>query len=169
MYQTGDLIVYGGNGVCRVESIETDGKDRRRYYTLQPLYQSCQILTPVDNPKVFIRPIISKDEAEEIIRQIPQIQPQPFYTRTPRELSEHYEAQLKTYDCRTLVTMIMSIYRKRQETQSNRRRLGVVDENYYRRAQELLHCELAAALEIPKEQVPEYIASRVELAEGIMG
>lgn len=169
MYQIGDLIVYGGNGVCRVESIETEGKDRRQYYTLQPLYQTCQILTPVDNPKVYIRPIITKDEAEDIIRQIPQVQPQPFYTRTPRELTEHYETQLKSYDCRTLLTMIMSIYQKRQEAQNNKRRLGVVDENYYRRAQELLHCELAAALEISKEQVPEYIASRVEPAEGIMG
>ncbi len=64
--------------------------------------------------------------------------------------------------------MVMSIYQKRQEAQNNKRRLGVVDENDYRRAQELLHCELAAALEIPREQVPEYIASRVNMADSVV-
>lgn len=162
MFQVGDLIVYGGTGVCRVESIAPDSKDHRDFYTLQPLYQNCQIMTPVDNPKVFIRPVISRNEAENIIRQIPNVQAQPFYTRTPRELTEHYETRLKTYDCMTLVEMIMSIYQKRQEAQANKRRLGVVDENYFRKAQELLHCELAVALDIPKEEVSGYIAGQVE-------
>ena len=39
MYQVGDLIVYGGTGVCRVMEVgpQTGG---RLYYTLEPVYGS---------------------------------------------------------------------------------------------------------------------------------
>lgn len=41
MYQIGDLIVYGGEGVCRVEEIgvpKISGINKQRqYYTLAPL------------------------------------------------------------------------------------------------------------------------------------
>ena len=38
MYQIGDLIVYGGTGVCRVEAVDTPkprpGEAARQYYLL---------------------------------------------------------------------------------------------------------------------------------------
>ena len=41
MYQPGDLIIYGGEGVCRVESVGplalSDVKSDQLYYPLQPL------------------------------------------------------------------------------------------------------------------------------------
>ena len=44
MYQIGDLIVYGGTGVCRVEAVDTPkpwpGEAARQYYLLKPLYLS---------------------------------------------------------------------------------------------------------------------------------
>ena len=63
MYSVGELIVYGGTGVCEVEAVETKGE--RQFYRLRPLYQSGIISVPVDG-KVFMRPVISREEAEEL-------------------------------------------------------------------------------------------------------
>ena len=59
MYAAGELVVYGGEGVCRVEGVgapSLPGMDKTRlYYTLSPLYRSGQVMTPVDT-QVLMRP-----------------------------------------------------------------------------------------------------------------
>lgn len=161
MYQVGDLIVYGGNGVCRVAAVGP-GPRGGRFYTLEPVYQSCTIMTPVDNQKVFHRPIITRQEALSLIDDIPTIQAQAYHSKVMRELTEHYDAMLKTYDCRSLLELTMSIYVKRQDAQSQKRRLSSVDEAFQRKAEDLLFSELACALDLPREEVQPFIAARLE-------
>ena len=163
MYQVGDLIVYGGTGVCRVMEVgpQTGG---RLYYTLEPVYGSCRIFTPVENSKVLMRPIVTRQEAERLIDEIPAIQPEAYYNKVLRELTEHYDTILKTYNCGELLKLTMSIYAKKQEAETQKRRLGAVDESFLHRAEDLLFSELAAALELDREQVQPYIAARVEAA-----
>lgn len=166
MYQVGELVLYGSTGVCRVEEIKeqdfpTTG-EKRLYYVLHPLYEECVISAPVDSDKVFIRPIISKEEAEELIGEIPHIHAQVYHSKAPRELSEHYEAMLKSHDCRSLIELTMSIYAKKQALLSQKRKFGTVDERFLKRAEDLLFGELAAALGIPCNRVQEYIASQLE-------
>ena len=52
MFAAGDLVVYGGEGVCRVERVGPSGMayddGGRLYYHLTPLYRSGTVLTPVD-------------------------------------------------------------------------------------------------------------------------
>ena len=73
MFQAGDLLVYGITGVCRVLSIDRrqervgSTRQERLYYQLKPIYQGGLIYTPVDNDKVSMRPIISRQEAEDLI------------------------------------------------------------------------------------------------------
>ena len=73
MFAVGDLVVYGGEGVCRVEKIgpsELRGADKEKlYYTLLPLYRTGQVLTPVDT-RVLMRPILTEQEALELKRLI---------------------------------------------------------------------------------------------------
>ena len=56
----------------------------------------------------------------------------------------------------------MSIYAKQKQAEAQKRRLGMVDERYMKQAERLLYGELAAALDIPFDQVQPYIARRVE-------
>ncbi len=169
MYRVGDLVLYGSTGVCRVEEIKeqqfpTTG-EVRLYYVLSPLYESCVISVPVDSDKVFIRPIISKEEAKQIIDKMPSTQAPVYHSRVSRELSEHYETLLKSHDCDSLVELTMSIYTKKQSLLHQKRKFGAVDERFLKRAEDLLFGELAAALEIPRDQVQSYIASRLAEAE----
>lgn len=168
MYEIGDLIVYGSDGVCRVESIgapDISGASKDRlYYTLAPLYRTGKIFTPVDG-KVFTRPVITRDEAVCLVRCIHTTEAKVCDTKNLRLLSEHYQAALTSHDCTDLVRLIKAVYLKRQSFAESGRKLGQIDERYLKRAEDLLYGELAVALELERDSVPGYIESAVTAIE----
>lgn len=165
MYRPGELIIYGAEGVCRVENVGPihmrGAKEGVDYYTLSPLYREGTIFAPVDT-SVQTRPILTREQAEGLIDRIHQVDAEVYETTNPRLLNEHYQLSLKSSDCMELVRLIRSIYVKGRHAADKGRRLGQVDERSMKRAQEMLHGELAAALSIPVDQVAGYIASRVQ-------
>ena len=76
MFAAGDLVVYGGEGVCRVESVgtpDTSGYDKTKtYYTLAPLYRSGQVMTPVDTC-VLMRPVMTAQDAAGFLAALPAL------------------------------------------------------------------------------------------------
>ena len=78
MFQIGDYIVYGTSGVCRVEKIGPvdlpDVSKDKLYYTLSPVRNpGGHIYTPVDNQRVVMRPILTEDETEQLMKALPDI------------------------------------------------------------------------------------------------
>ena len=165
MFQPGDFVVYGSSGVCRVIQVGAlEGKSAdptRQYYTLQPVFESERIYTPVDSG-VFMRPAMTKEQAQDLIRQIPEIDGDVCTERNPANLRVHYEASLQSHECRELIRMIKGIRRKTQETERKGRKMGQVDLRYRKKAEGLLHGELAIALGIPREEVEGYIQTALE-------
>ena len=169
MFQPGDIIVYGNTGVCKVVELSRPnlpGVDQKKeYYLLSPLFQDGRIYSPVDNTKVFMRPVISRQQAEELIDMIPHIQAKKITFCGNQQLSEQYQEYFKTHNCADLLELIMSIYAKKQQQLGNRHKIGQIDERYMKKAEELLYGELAVALEITPKEVPAYIAKRVSKTE----
>lgn len=161
MYQIGQYIVYGNTGVCRVEGL-LEKPPLGLYYVLKPLYESGTIYTPAENPKVFMRPVISRDEAEALIDQIPQIVAQPDRTKNLQELRDHYRTATCSHNCADLIQLTMSIYAKKKEQEERGRRFGQVDERFMKQAENILFGEFSVALGIPREEVHDYISNRVE-------
>ena len=164
VFQPGELLIYGCTGVCRVLSVDlrqeyADGvKQSRLYYQLKPLRQGGVIYTPVDNSKVVMRPVISREEAEALIRDIPTLQPAACPSVTTQALTQHYQTSLRRHSCRSLMELTMGIYQKRRRAEAQNRRLGMVDQRFMKQAEQLLYGELSAALDIPYEEVQPYIA-----------
>ena len=165
MYQVGDWIFYGNIGACQVIDIserKIPGMEHAAlYYTLQPFSDTCSISTPT-NGKVFTRPLISKEEAEALIAELPKIDAVAYHNPVLRQLSEHYESALNTHDCLSFARMAMSIHAKKELAERQKKKLGAVDEKFMKRAEELLFSELAIVLGIPKNEVPAYISARIE-------
>ena len=166
MYQPGELVVYGTTGVCRVEEItglNQPGQDRgKRYYVLSPLWQDGVIYVPLDSEKVPMRPVISREEAEELIDQIPGIEASSWRGSTTQALTQQYQSAVRDGGHHALIGMMKAIHRKRGLAEAKNRRLGMVDERYMKQAERLLYGELATALEIPYEDVESYIADRID-------
>ena len=165
MFQTGQYIIYGNTGVCRVADIitkDTEAHGIQDFYVLKPVYSDYTITTPVNGSKVFMRPVISKDEANALIDSIPAIHAEAYHNRVLRQLSDHYDEFLASHSCEDLMKLTMSIYAKKQILSQQKKKLGAVDEKYIKKGEELLFGELAAALGIEKNEVQAYIAARVE-------
>ena len=162
MYKIGELIFYGSTGVCRVEGIEDHetGGESRKYYVLKPTCQDGKIYIPVDS-KVYMRPVISREEAEQIIDAIPGIKAEAIQERSFTQLAARYDQLMAGHDCEALVRLVMSIYAKKQYAESHGRKFGQIDARYMKRAETLLYGELSAALGLDYDKVQPYIAQRV--------
>ena len=79
-------------------------------------------------------------------------------------LAQHYQTAVRSHNCHDLIELMMSIYAKQKQAESQKRRLGMVDERYMKQAERLLYGEFAIALELPVEEVQPYIAQRVDRA-----
>jgi CarD family transcriptional regulator len=161
-FAIGDLIVYGETGVCRVEDIlEKELLDGpKECYKLMPYYSSCAIFTPTDNGNVFVRPVVTRDEAENLVGLFRTVDPEIKTASSPRELSEKYDKIIKLHDCNALVDLVVSIHKKRDTLIAQKKKLSAIDERFLKKAEDLLFGELAAALDIKKTDVREYIESK---------
>jgi CarD family transcriptional regulator len=64
-----------------------------------------------------------------------------------------------------LLELTISIYTKKQHLEQHNQKFGAVDKRLMKQAEELLFGELATALNISKDAVQNYIASRVVSGE----
>ena len=156
MFKVGDLIVYGNTGVCKVEKIGKPDlagvSDNKEYYTLLPYYsKNSRIFTPCDNDKVVMRPVMSKKEAEKLLKEIPDIDLLIITDEKKRE--ERYKETMKSCDCREFVSILKTIYNRKKTRLAEGKKVTASDERYFSMAEDKLFGELAIALGIEKSAV----------------
>ena len=80
MYQVGEYIVHPGQGVCKVEAI---AEGPTAVYELMPIGQRhpMKISFPVAS-EAKLRPVLSREEAQELIDQYPTIPVEDFRDRS---------------------------------------------------------------------------------------
>ena len=102
---------------------------------------------------VFIRAIISKTDAQKLVETVPEICNKVLDAQG----EEDYRAMLESHSCNELLELAVKIYSKKQAVKKAKKKLGFIDEKYLKRTEELLFGELAAALDIPPEEVPKVL------------
>lgn len=164
MFQVNDIVVYGRHGVCRITDIGTISMsmaDRRKlYYTLKPLFgHDAVIYVPVDREDSVMRPVMTNQEAKELIGEIPDIE--CTWSVNEREREAQYKEALRTCDGRELVKIIKLLYQRKQIRVRQGKKMTSVDERYFHQAQERLYEELGYALDISRENVESYITDSI--------
>ncbi len=176
MYQVGDYIVYGAQGVCKVLEVGTkehtddfdDGfdvwdeeeEDDTLYYTLSPCYEKdVRIYTPIDNEKVVMRPVMEKEMTLKLISDIKDIDTLGITDEKMRD--QVFKEALKTGDCRQLVKVIKTLNERRRVRIMNGKKMTTSDENFYKKAESRLYGEIAISLGISADAAKEYVAEQV--------
>lgn len=160
VFEIGEYVVCGNKGVCVVEDVTklniSDVDKEREYYILKPLYMAgSTVYVPVDSSEKSMRRVLKRDEAQELIKGIPDI---PLLVITNEKLSEQmYRECIKTNDCQELIKIIKTIYMRKQKRIQAGRKVTAVDAKYFHMAEDSLYGELAVALEMPKDEVESYI------------
>ncbi len=158
MFEIGDKIVYSRVGICCVEDVgpaarPLPGSDpTRHYYTLRPLHDSGVVYTPVDTT-VYMRPVMSRDQAQALIDNIAAIQPIECQVADHRQLADHYRGILQTYESEKLLALLKALWQRQQACRSKGKTLGKVDRQYQQTAEKFLYQELACALDQPVDDI----------------
>ncbi len=165
MFEVGDFVVYGSKGVCEVKkigSIEMPGVSKDKlYYTLSQIYtKGSTIFTPVDNDKIRIRKILSKEEVNQLIEEIRDMEPE--WIADDKEREKTYTEALRCGDSKSLFKMIITLYRRKEERIADGKKATSTDEKYFHAAEDILYGELAIPLGIHKDEVRDYIKNCTE-------
>ena len=158
MYEIGERIIYGENGVCTVEKIAPleSGGDKLYYY-LTPLIGSGTYFTPVDS-KAFMRPVMSREAAEAFIDSIPHIAPAICTDNRFNHVDAFYKELFKQHTCEALVSIVKGLRNRMAQRKTKSSRAEII----MKRARDMLHGELATALGMEVAEVEEYISSRLD-------
>ncbi len=158
MYEIGEKIIYGENGVCTVEKIAPleSGGDKLYYY-LTPLIGSGTYFTPVDS-KAFMRPVMSREAAEAFIDSIPHIAPAICTDNRFNHVDAFYKELFKQHTCEALVSIVKGLRNRMAQRKTKSSRAEII----MKRARDMLHGELATALGMEVAEVEEYISSRLD-------
>ncbi|MEE0955727.1 MAG: CarD family transcriptional regulator [Eubacterium sp.] len=156
MFQKGEYVVYGTKGPCLIADITKlclNGKNSERiYYVMHPVSSPKSVIyTPVDNEKVEIRSIMTNEEAERLIEEIPSIE--KMQIRSERLREDQYREVIKGVDLRACISMVKTLLSKRKIRLEQGRKFTTVDERYLKEAEEQLFDELSISLSKPKEAV----------------
>ena len=165
MFSIGDKIIYGSEGVYLITEYTTspiDKNDKRQFYLLSPMHGPAGnvIITPVDNDKVNMRLVMSRDEALTFIDSIPEIS----ILTVEREKSrrEIYKATLASGQGSDLISIIKTVRERREICIQQKKRLSDSDSDYEKKAKFCLYGELAVALGITFDCVEEFIKKRLD-------
>lgn len=166
MFDIGEYVVYGTKGVCVIEEIahvDIPGASKDRlYYIMHQLEGGTgKIYVPIDNDRIVMRKVITKAAAEELIRAMPQIK--ELYVTDDKHREETYKEAIKTCDYYQWVSMIKTLYFRKQQRTAQGKKVTALDEKYLKAAENELYSELSLTLGIPKQDVPRYIREKMEL------
>ena len=129
MYQSGDYVIYGIHGACRVLGREKQlvNKKRTEFLVLEPLMQSgSKYYVPAENPTAMakLQAVLSQDELVQLlesdaVREDCWISDEGRRKQTYREL-------ITSADRLRLMQMVASLYRYRGGTGSRRSKIPSV-------------------------------------------
>lgn len=169
MFAVNDYVVYSGNGVCKVDAICTPklgGIDTSElYYVISTVgvRNNVKIYVQVDNPKVSIRKIMSKEQAEKIIDSMPSIE--TIWTADEKNREKSFTQAVNSCDCRDWIKIIKTMYQVNLKSDIQSKTRSRIGEVYVKAAREKLFGEFALSLGVPVEEVEGYIINRVKALE----
>ena len=160
MFEVGDKIIYGENGVCTVEKVAPLGMEgasqNKLYYHLTPLVGTGTYFAPVDSG-AFMRPVMCRDEVEALIDAMPGIAPAICNDNRFNHVDAFYKELFRQHSCEALVSIVKGLHQRMTERKTKSSRA----EATMKRAKDMLHGELSVALDMELDQVEHYILSRV--------
>lgn len=168
MFEIGDRVTYGTEGVCRVEGVERlrIGGRYGQYYVLSPLYrEGATVYVPMDNENLTarIKKLLSAEEIDELLREA--CQDELLWIEDANERKAAFGKILLAGDRRELVRMIRALYLRRRSLTARGKHLRAADDQALRDAEKLLNGEFAFVLGLPPAEIPAYIRSRIEQTE----
>ena len=166
LFQTSDNVIYGNHGVCCVIGISkiksNTSDDEIFYYTLRPAYKKeIVVYVPVDNPEFRMRYVLSKNAAESLIQNIPQLSLLEIPTDSTRK--SKLKEYILTYDLEIYIRLLKTLYIEKQVFAKDKKRTSALDDMYFNLVEEKILEELEFVLWKSRKQIREFIIDQFRL------
>lgn len=160
MYSVGEFIVHPGQGVCKVEGIVDEPM---AVYQLMPIGQRhpMRISFPFASADK-LRPVLSRDEAMQIIDQYPSMKVDEYVGRSNAMEEEHFRNKIRRGTCRDSVRIVKTFQKRIADTRARNKKPPVVYERILKQASQRSLEELAVALEMTPEDVRMLFEQRLD-------
>lgn len=160
MFDIGDYIVYGNNGICKVADIThpdiAGSNSETLYYVLVPeKTRDSKLFCPTDNDRVVLRRIVTAEEAKQLMKEVIAIE--PLQVDNERLRDDTYKKAIKSCDLRQCVQMIKTLLIRKQQREANGKKVTATDERYMKLAEDGLYNELAIATGVDREDIKAQI------------
>ena len=160
MFDIGEYVVYGNKGVCEVKKIgpvDIPGmSSERNYYTLSQVYtKGSTIYVPVDKEDSGLRYVLSKDEVNELIDEIPSMK--PVWIQNDKEREQLFTENIRKADTKRLIEMMIALYERRERRIADGKKATSTDERYFRAAEDILFGEIGVVLGVNKNEVKDIL------------
>ncbi len=165
MYKIGDYVVYGSKGICVINDITTvdmnEVDNKKLYYILTPVNSNNgRLFVPVEGEKTRIRNLMTREEAKNLIDNLPEIR--EINITNDKFLEAKYREMIKEGLPYRYIEIIKTIYMRKQRRTVQGKKLTEVDGRYFKKAEELLFSELSFVLSIPVDNVEKHITECLE-------
>ncbi len=160
MYKVNDYVVYKKD-VCKVKEIRENKLNGNVYYVLIPIYDESLIIdVPVDNKMGYIRDLLSKKDADNLIDNIVNIE--PLENMDSKYIENTYKELFHSGTHEDLIKIIKTTYLRNEDRIKNRKKLSEKDSDYFNLAEKYLYNELSIVYNMSFEEVKDYIIHKVE-------
>ena len=163
MFEIGNFVISAANGICEIADTVTmnlSGTDRE-YFLLVPVEEkTAKVYIPVDAAEKRIRPVLTKDEAWQVIRGIPQVE--ETWVENEKERERIYKDAIASREPKQLIGITKNLYRRKKERMDAGKKCTAIDERYFKLAENQLFAELAFALGEDKKNIKQIIAEHID-------
>ena len=148
MFQQGQQIIYGGNGVCRIEEIIM--RESALSEAPVPMYvirldSGLTSFVPVSST-VFMRELISAEEAEAVISEYPSIPTRFFGSSNSKAMADQYRSILAGHNPREMLCLYKSLQEKMENARACGKKPGSMDERFSQAVLDEISKEFSAVL-----------------------
>ena len=155
MFNKGDLLQYGNNGVCKIEDVVwgmAGGYDiGTQYYLMVPVSNTHNtIYLPVNNDKAKVRPILSKNEVDEILAKIDDMK--EYIIVNEKQCETVYKEAIYSLDCCHWFELLKTLCMRKTSRALQGKKVTSTDERYFKNVSQRLQEELAVSLGAEKAQ-----------------
>lgn len=158
MFKKGSYVIYKRD-VCKVLDIFKSKFNNEEYYYLVPISDtSLKINVPIDNKNGYIKNLLTKEEIEKLINNIPNIKP---VEADARSLENIYKTLFHSGNHEDLIKIIKTTYLRNKQRKEAKRSIGQKDDEYFKRAEKYLYNEFSIVLGKTFDETKEYVINKV--------
>lgn len=166
MFAVGEYVYYASEGVCCIADIccsPLKGMPQdRQYYILHPMRSNGGVVyVPTDSEGVFLRRLLTAEEAEQLLDEIPGVE--AFEEPNAKALRLRYHEAMHTHMPTEWVRVIKTVRRRveRLAEISRTQRISETERGFAEDAKRYLYAELSIALNVPFGEMEQYISRRI--------